>query len=182
MIRTVHDVDLTYITSRGNWYYTSWKGSMEKSGGVATNIGIHFFDMLCWIFGNVKKLDVHLLTHDRAAGYMELDRARVRWFLSIDESTLPDDIRSKGQRTYRSLQIGGEEFEFSAGFTDLHTVSYQRILDGHGFGIEETLPSIHIAHDIRFATPIGLKGEYHPFARKELKAHPFGRRLSQKKK
>src|SRR5690606_31368175 len=121
----IYDVDLTYLTSRGNWYYTSWKGDTTKSGGIATNIGVHFYDMLSWIFGAVKKNIVHLHTHDRAAGYFELERARVRWFLSINEDVLPTEAIEKGQRTYRSITIEGEELEFSEGFTDLHTLSYE---------------------------------------------------------
>ena len=167
------DLDLTYITSRGNWYYTSWKGDQSKSGGVATNIGIHFFDMLIWIFGKVKENIVHVHTHDRAAGFLQLERARVRWFLSISEDTLPVAIKEKGQRTYRSIKVEGEEIEFSEGFTDLHRKSYQQILAGHGFTLEEALPSIELAHDIRTQTPIGLKGDYHPLAALPLEGHPF---------
>lgn len=168
-----YDVDLTYITSRGHWYYTSWKGDHSKSGGIATNIGIHFYDMLTWIFGDVKQNVVHIHTHDRAAGYLELEQARVRWFLSINEETLPDDVRDAGKRTFRSIQVAGEEIEFSEGFTDLHTRSYEEIISGNGFGIEETRTSIEIVHDIRHQTPIGLKGDYHTFATKQTSAHPF---------
>jgi UDP-N-acetyl-2-amino-2-deoxyglucuronate dehydrogenase len=120
----IYDVDLTYITSRGHWYYTSWKGDQSKSGGIATNIGVHFFDMLTWIFGTRQKSEVHVKSHDRAGGYLELERARVRWFLSINADTLPKKVTAQGQRTFRSIQIEGEELEFSAGFTDLHTQSY----------------------------------------------------------
>jgi UDP-N-acetyl-2-amino-2-deoxyglucuronate dehydrogenase len=169
----VYDVDLTYIASRGNWYYTSWKGNQEKSGGIATNIGVHFFDMLCWIFGDIKGNTVHLHTHDRAAGYLELEKARVRWFLSIDSDTLPQEIKDKGLSTYRSISIGGEEFEFSGGFTDLHTKSYKNIIDGKGFRISETTRSIEAVHDIRHAEAIGLKGDYHPLAKLPLTKHPF---------
>lgn len=169
----VFEFDLTYITSRGNWYYTSWKGDVQKSGGVATNIGVHFFDMLTWIFGNVKKNDVHIHSFDRAAGYLEFDRAKVRWFLSINETTIPDEVRKSGKRTYRSMNIEGEEIEFSDGFTDLHTVSYSEILAGRGFKLEEAKPSIEIVHDIRHVTPKGLQGDYHPFCKLELKKHPF---------
>lgn len=169
----IFDVDLAYITSRGTWYYTSWKGDIIKSGGIATNIGIHFFDMLVWIFGNVKNNIVHVHTHDRAAGFLELERARVKWFLSINENTLPEAIRKKGQRTYRSLTMEGNEIEFSDGFTDLHTKSYQAILDGKGFEVIEALPSIELAHKIRSITPVGLKGEYHPFCKQPLSSHPF---------
>ena len=171
----VYDIDLTYQTSRGNWYYTSWKGDSEKSGGIATNIGVHFYDMLTWIFGDVKESVVHLHTHDRAAGYFELERARVRWFLSINYDTISEELRAKGARTYRSIMIGDEEFEFSGGFTELHTKSYQHVLDGHGFRIGEARKAIEIVHDIRHKTPIGLKGDYHPFAKLPLSNHPFSR-------
>lgn len=167
------DIDLAYITSRGSWYYTSWKGDLPKSGGVATNIGIHFFDMLIWIFGAVKQNIVHLYTHDRAAGFLQFERARVRWFLSIDETTLPQEVQKKGQRTYRSITMEGQEIEFSDGFTDLHTKSYQQILEGNGFGIHEALPSIELAHDIRTQQPVGIQGDYHPFATLPLTKHPF---------
>ena len=123
-----YDIDLTYITSRGNWYDISWKGDASKSGGIATNIGIHFYDMLSWIFGDVQENVVHLRGKDKSAGYLEFEKARVRWFLSIDESSLPKNIKEIGQRTYRSILIDNEEIEFSSGFTDLHTVSYQGIL------------------------------------------------------
>jgi UDP-N-acetyl-2-amino-2-deoxyglucuronate dehydrogenase len=169
----VFDFDLAYITSRGNWYYTSWKGDLNKSGGIATNIGIHFFDMLIWIFGAVKESIVHVHTHDRAAGLLQLERARVRWFLSINEETLPAQAKEKGQRTFRSITIEGEEIEFSEGFTDLHTKSYQAILEGKGFNLTEALPSIELAHAIRTNTAVGLKGDYHPLVKKETSPHPF---------
>ncbi|HLO90201.1 MAG: Gfo/Idh/MocA family protein [Chloroflexota bacterium] len=159
----IFDVDLTYITSRGKWYFISWKGDIEKSGGVPTNIGIHFFDMLMWIFGDVKKSTVHMSERDKAAGYLELRKARVRWFLSINENTLPEMARLAGKRTYRSITIENEEFEFSEGFTDLHTESYRHILAGQGFTIKDALPSIEIAHQIRNAAITELKGDYHPF-------------------
>jgi UDP-N-acetyl-2-amino-2-deoxyglucuronate dehydrogenase len=171
----IFDVDLTYLTSRGNWYYTSWKGDVSKSGGIATNIGVHFYDMLSWIFGDVKKNVVHVHRHDRAAGYLEFDRARVRWFLSINSDMLPADILAKGQRTYRSIQIEGEELEFSGGFTDLHTKVYKDILDGKGYGLSAARQAIEIVHEIRNSDPIGLKGEYHPLAKKEFTNHPFGK-------
>ena len=169
----IFDVDLTYLTSRGNWYYTSWKGDKDKSGGIATNIGVHFYDMLSWVFGELKRNDVHVQTHDRAAGYLEFERARVRWFLSINYDVLPEEIKIKGQRTYRSITIEGEELEFSGGFTDLHTKVYQGVLDGEGYGLEDARTAIEIVHDIRNSKPIGLKGHYHPFAAKELVDHPF---------
>lgn len=169
----VFDFDLSYLTSRGNWYYTSWKGNEEKSGGIATNIGVHFFDMLGWIFGDLRQNIVHVHTHDRAAGYLEFERARVRWFLSINYDVLPEEIKAKGMRTYRSITIDGEELEFSKGFTELHTKSYQAILDGKGFRISESKKAIEIVHQIRHAEPIGLKGDYHPFAKLPLSKHPF---------
>jgi UDP-N-acetyl-2-amino-2-deoxyglucuronate dehydrogenase len=169
----MYDVDLTYLTSRGNWYYTSWKGDISKSGGIATNIGVHFYDMLSWIFGEVKQNIVHLHTHDRAAGFLEFEKARVRWFLSINADTLPVDVKAKGQTTYRSITVEGEELEFSGGFTDLHTVSYQQIISGKGYGVEAPRQAIEIVHNIRHSTPIGAKGEYHPFVKKSLTKHPF---------
>jgi UDP-N-acetyl-2-amino-2-deoxyglucuronate dehydrogenase len=169
----IFDVDLAYITSRGSWYYASWKGDLMKSGGIATNIGIHFFDMLIWIFGKVKRNVVHLHQHDRAAGYLELERARVRWFLSINEQTLPAEVRAKGQRTFRSLTMEGSEIEFSEGFKDLHTKSYQNILEGNGFSLMEALPSIELVHQIRTMEPAGVNGDYHPFASLPLSTHPF---------
>jgi UDP-N-acetyl-2-amino-2-deoxyglucuronate dehydrogenase len=169
----VYDFDLTYITSRGNWYFTSWKGDVSKSGGIATNIGIHFFDMLFWLFGEVKSNVVHVHTHDRAAGYLEFAKARVRWFLSINADTLPKAVSEKGVRTYRSMTLEGEEIEFSDGFTDLHTRSYEEIFKGNGFGVADAIESIRIAHTIRHKEPIGLQGEYHPFAKLSATQHPF---------
>jgi UDP-N-acetyl-2-amino-2-deoxyglucuronate dehydrogenase len=169
----VFDIDLTYLTSRGNWYYTSWKGDVSKSGGIATNIGVHFYDMLAWIFGDVKMNRVHVHTHDRAAGYLEFDKARVRWFLSINEDLLPDDVQAKGQRTYRSILIEGEELEFSNGFTDLHTKVYQDILNGNGYGLNDARTAVEIVHEIRNQKEIGLKGDYHPLAKRPFSKHPF---------
>lgn len=169
----IHDIDLTYLTSRGNWYYTSWKGDVTKSGGIATNIGVHFFDMLTWIFGEVKQNTVHVHTHDRASGLLELEKGRVRWFLSINYDTIPAEIKEKGMRTYRTISIDGDEFEFSGGFTELHTRSYENILAGNGFGIEECKQAVQIVHDIRQAQPVGLKGDYHPMAKLSLARHPF---------
>lgn len=162
----IYDVDLTYLTSRGSWYYTSWKGDISKSGGIATNIGVHFFDMLSWIFGGVKQNTVNIHEHDRASGFLELENARVRWYLSLNYEDVPDEIKAKGQRTYRSIKIEDEELEFSKGFTNLHTKSYEKIIAGNGFGIEETRKAIEIVHEIRSKTPTGLNGEYHPFAKK----------------
>ena len=160
----MYDIDLSYITSRGNWYFISWKGSEQKSGGIATNIGIHFYDMLIWIFGKVKRNTVHILKHDKASGYLELEKGRVRWFLSVDANDLPEQIKKAGQRTYRSISVDGEEIEFSEGFTDLHTKSYQEILEGRGFGMENVRPSIETVYTIRNSQPTGLKGDFHPFA------------------
>lgn len=170
----IYDLDLTYITSRGHWYYTSWKGDARKSGGVATNIGVHFYDMLAWIFGEVKQNIVHISSHDRVAGFLEFEKARVRYFLSINFDTLPLEAKLAGKRTYRSLLMEGNEIEFSDGFTELHTDSYNHILSGEGFGLDQARKSIEIVHNIRNATPIGLKGDYHPFATKESSLHPFG--------
>jgi UDP-N-acetyl-2-amino-2-deoxyglucuronate dehydrogenase len=169
----IHDVELTYITSRGKWYYASWKGDINKSGGIATNIGVHFYDMLGWIFGGLKSNRVHLHEHDRAAGYLEFEKARVKWFLSINEDTIPAEVRRQGKRTYRSLTIDGESFEFSDGFTELHTASYREILDGRGFRLLEARNAIEVVHGIRTARPEGLKGDYHPFAKLPLSSHPF---------
>lgn len=146
---TIFDVDLRYITSRGKWYHHSWKGEESKSGGIATNIGIHFFDMLLWIFGEASEVKMEKYESDHASGYLHLKKARVRWFLSINEDHLPDEVKLKGKRTYRLLQMNGNEVEFSEGFTDLHTTSYQEILNGRGFGLQEARPSIELAHQIR---------------------------------
>ena len=168
-----YDVDLTYITSRGNWYYTSWKGDVDKSGGIATNIGVHFYDMLSWVFGSLKKNVVHVHEHDRAAGFLEFEKARVRWFLSINFETIPEEVRNAGKRTFRSLSVDGESFEFSDGFTELHTQSYKNILEGNGFPLLEAKNAIEIVHDIRTQTPIGANGDYHPFINLPLSKHPF---------
>jgi UDP-N-acetyl-2-amino-2-deoxyglucuronate dehydrogenase len=159
---TKYDVDLTYITSRGKWYDISWKGDDSKSGGIATNIGIHFFDMLSWLFGEVQENKVHLREKDKSAGYLEFEKARVRWYLSIDENSLPKNIQELGQRTYRSITVNGKELEFSSGFTELHTDSYQQILKGEGFGLSAAMESIKIAQKIRNNTIVTL-GEKHPF-------------------
>jgi len=159
---TKYDVDLTYITSRGNWYDISWKGDESKSGGIATNIGVHFYDMLSWIFGEVQENIVHLREKDKSSGYLEFEKARVRWFLSIDENSLPKEIKERGQRTFRSININGEELEFSSGFTELHTKSYEHILSGNSFGLLDAKKSIEIVHDIRNAAISNNKGK-HPF-------------------
>jgi len=169
----VYDIDLTYITSRGHWYFASWKGDEQKSGGITANIGIHFFDMLTWIFGDQKKNTVHIYEPKRASGYLELERARVRWYLSVDYNALPQEFKEKGKRTFRSILIDGEEIEFSEGFTDLHTKSYQNILEGNGFGVNDARKSLEIVHQIRHSNPKGLTGDYHPFAIKEIEFHPF---------
>jgi len=145
----IYNVDLKYFTSRGKWYFVSWKGNVEKSGGVATNIGVHFFDMLGWIFGKVVDLHVTESKPEKVSGYLELEKARVKWKLSLDVNDIPKNLLEKGQRTYRSIQIEGKEIEFSGGFTDLHTVAYQSILDGKGFGLEDARNSIDIVHQIR---------------------------------
>ena len=168
-----YEVDLTYLTSRGHWYFTSWKGDVSKSGGIATNIGVHFYDMLGWLFGEVQENVVHVHTHDRAAGYLEFENARVRWFLSINYDLIPEEAKAKGMTTYRSITVEGEEIEFSGGFGDLHTKSYEGILKGNGFGLEEARQSIKIVHDIRHTEVKGLTGEYHPLAKKEKAKHPF---------
>jgi UDP-N-acetyl-2-amino-2-deoxyglucuronate dehydrogenase len=163
---TLHDVDLTYITSRGHWYGISWKGDEKKSGGIATNIGVHFFDMLYFVFGNLRENTLHYVSDTTAAGYLEYDRARVRWFLSVDSENLPDMAKAEGQRTYRSISVDGQEVEFSSGFVDLHTVSYQQILDGQGFGLEDSRVAVETVSNIRRMTPVGLQGAYHPFLEK----------------
>ena len=160
---TKFEVDLTYLTSRGHWYQTSWKGDVSKSGGIATNIGVHFYDMLSWIFGDLQENIVHVHEKDRAAGYLEFENARVRWFLSINAEYLPEEVKAKGQTTFRSITIDGEELEFSGGFTDLHTMVYKDILEGKGYGLDAARTAIEIVHDIRNAQPVGLKGEYHSF-------------------
>ena len=159
----IHDVDLTYITSRGNWYHVSWKGDQHRSGGIATNIGVHFFDMLIWIFGAVKQQEVHLADGEKMAGFLELERARVRWFLSVDRNDLPVSVSKLGQTTFRSITIDGEEIEFSGGFGDLHTAIYRDLLAGKGFGIEDARPSINLVSQIRNASPLSDSRCRHPF-------------------
>ena len=159
---TKFDVDLTYIASRGKWYHASWKASTEKSGGIATNIGIHFFDMLHYIFGDLKQNNLHYSSPTTSAGFLEYEKARVRWLLSIDEANIPTHSRDKGMRTHRSITIGKEEFEFSGGFTDLHTRCYDEILKGNGFGLEENRVAIETVVDIRHQNPNLHVGEQHP--------------------
>lgn len=164
-----YDVELTYITSRGKWYLESWKGDPRKSFGVATNIGVHFFDMLHYVFGSLEGNELHYVDEMKAAGYLEYEKARVKWFLSIDADDLPASVKGK-QPTYRSITYDGDEFEFSGGFTDLHTVSYQEILAGRGFGIEDARHCIETVDYIRTA-PI-LEAD-------EDKAHPILKQLVQ---
>ena len=160
-------LDLTYITSRGRWYHSSWKGDEPKSGGIATNIGVHLFDMLIYVFGPAQRNIVHLREKERAAGYLECGRARIRWFLSVDRNDLPPEV-AKQKPTYRSVMLDGEEIEFSEGFTDLHTRSYEEILQGQGFGLEEVRPSVEVVSAFR-TNPIELTaGDVHPFARRYL--------------
>ena len=163
--RDKHEVDLAYITSRGRWYHVSWKGDLPKSGGIATNIGVHFFDMLQWVFGPVVACKLHRSTAETAAGYLELARARVRWFLSIDARTLPRAAEARGQRTYRAITVDGEELEFSEGFGDLHTATYRDVLAGGGFGCAEARPAIELVHRIRHAPVQADLDEMHPLAR-----------------
>jgi UDP-N-acetyl-2-amino-2-deoxyglucuronate dehydrogenase len=159
----IFDVDLLYITARGKWYQYSWKGDNKKSGGIATNIGVHFYDMLHFIFGDVKQNIVHHQDDQKTAGYLEYERARVRWFLSVDANDLPQAALKNGVRTHRSLTIDGTEIEFSDGFADLHTRVYEDILKGGGFGLEENLVAIQTVSDIRKSPSIGLTGDYHPY-------------------
>jgi UDP-N-acetyl-2-amino-2-deoxyglucuronate dehydrogenase len=158
-----HNVDLTYITSRGRWYLQSWKGDIKKSGGIATNIGVHFFDMLHFIFGALQENTVHHTSETKAAGFLEYEKARVRWFLSVDYDDVPAVAKASSQRTYRSITVDGSEIEFSGGFTDLHTRSYEEILAGRGFGLEENRVAVKTVADIRNMAPKGLTGDYHPF-------------------
>ncbi|NOU48443.1 MAG: Gfo/Idh/MocA family oxidoreductase [Bacteroidales bacterium] len=161
----IYDIDLTYITSRGAWYHRSWKGNVEKSGGVATNIGVHFFDMLTWIFGEAKENVVHLSQADSAAGFLQLKKARVRWFLSINSENLPKIAVESKKSTFRSITVDGQEIEFSDGFTDLHTVSYQHILNGTGFGLADARQSVVIVENIRNKRPVGRTGDFHPMVK-----------------
>ena len=161
-----HDVELTYITSRGGWYHISWKGNAEKSGGIATNIGVHFYDMLSWVFGNVQDSKVFLNQNEKASGYLEFEKARVKWYLSVDVKDIPLKVRENGARTFRSISVDKEEFEFSGGFTDLHTESYSKILNGSGFKLSDAKNAIEIVHDIRNAKILNLKGDYHKLLKK----------------
>ncbi|MHC5076430.1 MAG: Gfo/Idh/MocA family oxidoreductase [Planctomycetota bacterium] len=158
----IYDINLTYITSRGHWYLVSWKGDMKKSGGIVTNIGIHFFDVLLWIFGGVKENIVNIYEERKSAGILKLERARIRWFLSLDSNDLPSEIVEGENKTYRSITVDGKEVEFSGGFGDLHTESYRQIFTGKGYRPKDVLPSIKVVSDIRSAAPVGLEGDVHP--------------------
>ena len=162
----IYDIDLTYLTSRGKWYFVSWKGDQAKSGGIASNIGVHFYDMLTWIFGNVEENIVHIKTSDTNAGSFKLKNARVRWFLSVNYNYLPKVVKASNQSTFRSITVDGNEIEFSGGFTNLHTRSYEEILKGNGFGLIEAYNSIETVSAIRNIEAIGLRGAYHPFCKK----------------
>ena len=157
------NVRLTYITSRGLWYNYSWKGVVEKSGGIATNIGIHFFDILLWLFGNVQNSIVHISENRKIGGFLELQNANVEWFLSIDKNDLPPETLDKEQSTFRSIVVDGEEVKFSEGFTDLHTKVYEEILAGNGFGVEDARPSIKLVHEIRNTKISGSGKPIHPY-------------------
>jgi len=148
-----HEVNLNYVTARGKWYLYSWKGSAEQSGGLITNIGIHFFDMLIWIFGKVQHSEVHVAEPGRTSGYVELEHAKIKWRLSISRDDLPEECVKQGQTTFRSVTVDGEKVEFSEGFTNLHTRVYEETLAGRGFGIDDALPSIQLVHDLRRMTP-----------------------------
>jgi UDP-N-acetyl-2-amino-2-deoxyglucuronate dehydrogenase len=165
-LKQKHNVVLTYITSRGLWYYFSWKGITEKSGGIGTNIGIHFFDLLMWLFGDAQSCILHLKDAKRMSGFIELQNANIKWFLSTDNSDLPKQAIDKGTPTFRSIKVDGEEIQFSEGFTDLHTRVYEEMLKGNGFGIEDARPSIILAQKLRTASVIETKNEIHPFAEK----------------
>ncbi len=167
--KTNHEVELTYITSRGPWYDISWKGDVSKSGGVPTNIGIHFFDLLVWLFGSVKKQTVHLLEDHRAGGVMELDRAKVRWFLSIDRNDLPFTPEPGKKTTFRSISVDGKEVEFSEGFTDLHTRVYEETLAGRGHGLNDARGSIELVHRIRTEPLVSPGADAHPLVKKHAK-------------
>lgn len=167
-----HDVMLTYITSRGAWYHNSWKGAAEKSGGVATNIGVHFFDLLLWLFGKAGDCRVHHSDPKRMAGFIDLEHARVRWFLSVDPADLPYQAEPGKKATFRSITVDGQDVEFSEGFTDLHTVVYQRTLEGHGFGIDDARPSIDLTHRIRNTPIYPLDELAHPLLAGKMKLNP----------
>ncbi len=162
-MKKIYDIDLTYVTPRGNWYAQSWKGDIDKSGGIVTNIGIHLFDMLHYLFGKTKNSKLFLKKDEKQSGFLELENANVRWYLSIDRNDLSLVSRNNRNKTYRSIIINGEEIEFSNGFNDLHTLSYKQILNGEGFGIDENFNSIETVSNIRSSNVVHLEGEYHPF-------------------
>ena len=162
-----YDIILTYITSRGKWYLHSWKGDIRKSGGIATNIGIHFFDMLIWIFGDLIHQEVHFASGKKMSGFIELEKANVRWFLSADRNDLPNAVKADGKTTFRSITVDEEEIEFSGGFTDLHTLVYQDIMNGGGFGIEAARPSVNLVHEMRNVEMVENKINYHPFLKED---------------
>ena len=160
------DIDLTYISARGKWYFNSWKGDENKSGGVAANIGIHFFDMLYFVFGKVLQNTLHYRSNYKAAGFIEYEKARVRWFLSLDQNDLPAELKQKAMRSFRSITLDGKDIDFSDGFGDLHTMVYNDILSGGGFNLEENRVAIETVSQIRTQTPIGISGDFHPFLKK----------------
>jgi UDP-N-acetyl-2-amino-2-deoxyglucuronate dehydrogenase len=162
------EIELIYITPRGPWYDYSWKGQVQLSGGLTTNIGIHFFDLLIWLFGDVEINELHYSSAHKVGGFLELERARVKWFLSIDRHDLPQIAREQGIPSYRSLTLNGQEIEFSGGFTDLHTVVYQNILDGKGYGLLDARPSVKLVTDIRYADPIGENEKTHPVLKEAI--------------
>jgi len=164
----VYDIDLTYLTSRGKWYFISWKGNEDKSGGIASNIGVHFFDMLSWIFGELQENIVYIKQADTNAGYIKLKNANIRWFLSVNYNYIPKNMKDTGKTTFRSITVDGEEFEFSEGFTDLHTKSYIDILNSGGFGLDDARNSIEIVSDIRKLKVVELDDKSHPFCKKVL--------------
>ncbi|MDX2286243.1 MAG: Gfo/Idh/MocA family oxidoreductase [Bacteroidia bacterium] len=162
---TKYDVELTYMTSRGTWYLFSWKGDEDKSGGIATNIGIHFYDLLIWLFGGVERSETHIYEPTKAGGFIELKRANVKWFLSIDRNDLPEATKAAGKPTYRSITVDGREIEFSEGFTDLHTRMYEETLAGRGFGMEDARPSIELVYGIRTSQIVKPGEMVHPYLR-----------------
>jgi len=159
-----HEVDLTYITARGLWYQVSWKGQEDRSGGLATNIGVHFFDLLVWLFGSVQAVEVHHSSPERVCGWLELERAVVRWYLSIDPADLSDEIRAAGKTTFRSIHVDGQEVEFSEGFTDLHAEIYRESLENRGFGLDDAKPAVELAHLIRYAAVSRVSEHAHHLA------------------
>jgi UDP-N-acetyl-2-amino-2-deoxyglucuronate dehydrogenase len=160
--RDDHDIELTYLTSRGPWYHESWKGNFQKSGGLTSNIGIHFFDMLTWIFGSIKKNELHFSNDLMTSGYMELEKAKVKWILSVDRKYLPKTAVAKGMTTYRSITVDGNEIEFSGGFTDLHTKVYKEAIEGNGYGLEDARTAIRIVEQLRSQSPLGVQDNSHP--------------------